>query len=167
MMKKREIAARLLSLAKQLTAEWTPARKDINVGDRIKTVNESLTSYAPRVAAEMKKRMAKSLQENGQDVRPNDLKRQWSQYLAYIDPNNNNNKYHYYGVYAFEDETGELRYLACNCSGRIGYIERAFDLTDKYLGTYPYSESEATRAAMKHMKPKVGKGYEKKKMKRG
>lgn len=164
-MKKREIAARLMCLAKQLTAEWTTVRKDINVSDRNRTVLKSLTSFAPALGKEMKKRMSKSLAKNGQGARPNDLKREWSQYLAYIDPINNNNKYHYYAVYSFEDETGAILHVAGNCSGRIGIVERAYDLTDKYIGAYPFNVSQATRAAEKHLK--LRKGYEKIRMTRG
>jgi hypothetical protein len=169
---KKEIAVRLLRLAKQLMAadpkkaEWSPVRKDVDVGMRNKMMLQSLTSFAPALGKEMKKRMSVSLKKQGYDVRPNDLKREWSQYLGYIDESNNNNKYHYYAVYSFDTADGTL-YLAGNCSGRIGIVERAYDLTLKYGGGPSTSERGAVSAAEKHLKPKLRKGYEKVRMTRG
>ncbi len=148
-------------------AEWKPVRKDVDVGRRNQEMHQSLTSFAPALGKEMKKRMAKSLNQEGYEVRPNDLTRVWSQYLVYIDEARNNNKYHYYAVYQFTDNDGMTMYVAGNCSGRIGIVERAYDLTQKYLRSYPYRESSAIAAAEKHLKSKLGKGYERIKMTRG
>ena len=165
---KELIASKLIRLARRIQeAEWKGVRKDVDVGMRNKMMLKSLTSFAPALSKEMKKRMSKALGKEGYDVRPNDLTREWSQYLAYTDVENNNNKYHYYAVYSFTDETGNEMYIAGNCSGRIGIVERAYDLTQKYLRGYPYSESQAVNAAMKHLKPKLRKGYEKIRMTRG
>lgn len=167
-MDKKKIASRLLSLAKTLIeAEWKSVRKDVDISMRNKEMHQSLSTFAPALSKEMKKRMALSLGKEGYEVRPNDLTRVWSQYLAYIDIVNNNNKYHYYVVYSFVDPSGMTRYIAGNCSGRIGIVERAYDLTQKYLRQYPYRENSAIGAAEKHMSEKLRKGYEKVKMVRG
>ena len=72
--------------------EWTTTRKDVDKGMRNKMMLKSLTSYAPALGKELKKRMVKARAKEGISVRPNELTRKWSQYLAYIDEVNNNNK---------------------------------------------------------------------------
>ena len=166
-MDSRTVAQELLGLAKELTAEWKPVRRDVDIRKRNQELKQSLTTYAPGLSKELKVKMAQSLQQQGFEVRPNDLTREWSQYLAYLAPETNNNKYHYYAVYSFFGPNGEELFVAANCSGRIGIIERAYDLTKKYLRGPATSLASAISAAEKHLKPKIRKGYEKVKMTRG
>jgi len=148
-------------------ADWEPVRKDVNLGLRNKEVKKSLSSYAPRISTAMRKKAATDLSREGYDVDARSLKREWSQYLAYIDPDMNANKYHYYVVYSFNDAEGEPMYVGWNCSGRIGIIERAYDLTDKYAGGPTYRLNQAISACEKHLNTKKRKGYEPMKMTRG
>jgi len=148
-------------------ADWEPVRKDVNLGLRNKEVKKSLSSYAPRISTAMRKKAATDLSREGYDVDARSLKREWSQYLAYIDLDMNANKYHYYVVYSFNDAEGEPMYVGWNCSGRIGIIERAYDLTDKYAGGPTYRLNQAIAACEKHLNTKKRKGYEPMKMVRG
>jgi len=152
---------------KNKEAAWEPVRKDVNVGLRNKEVHDSLTSYAPRISASMRKKASMELGRQGYDVNPRELNREWSQYLAYIDPEMNNNKYHYYVVYSFKTPTGEQLFTGWNCSGRIGIIERAYDLTEKFLGGPANSLTRAIAAVEKHLNTKKYKGYSVVKMIRG
>jgi len=152
---------------KKKDAAWEPVRKDVDIRMRNKEVNKSLSSYAPRISAAMRKKAAAMLMREGYDVDARSLKREWSQYLAYIDPDMNANKYHYYVVYSFNDADGEPMYVGWNCSGRIGIIERAYDLTDKYAGGPTYRLNQAIAACEKHLNTKKRKGYELMKMIRG
>jgi hypothetical protein len=70
-------------------------------------------------------------------------------------------------VYSFEDATGVTRFSAFNCSGRIGFVERVFDLTEKFFGSPATNLSAAIRAAERHMAAKLAKGYEPAPMVRG
>jgi hypothetical protein len=47
---------------------------------------------------------------------------------------------------------GETLYIGANCSGRIGIIERAYDLTK---GRYTSSMNSAMSATQKHMNKKL------------
>jgi len=166
-MNKEKFAKELLLIAKDLAAEWAPVRKDVDVGKRNVELLKSLSTYAPGLGKELRARVSKLLAREGYEVSPRALTREWSQYLGYIAPETNNNKYHYYAVYSFDDPNGETLYVAANCSGRIGIIERAYDLTEKYLGGPATSLARAISAAEKHLKTKTSKGYEKVKMTRG
>lgn len=168
-MDKTKIAQELVRLAGRILkeADWKSVRKDVDISMRNKEMHDSLSSFAPALSKEMKKRMSMSLNKAGFDVKPNDLNRVWSQYLAYVDIENNNNKYHYYVVYSFAGPDGLTRYIAGNCSGRIGIVERAYDLTMKFLKYYPTDDNRAINAAERHMSEKLRKGYEKVKMVRG
>jgi hypothetical protein len=148
-------------------AAWEPVRKDVDVRMRNKEVNQSLTSYAPRISTAMRKKAAVGLEREGFDVNPRALSREWSVYLAYIAPEENANKYHYYVVYSFETPEGTPMYVGWNCSGRIGIIERAYDLTDKYIGGPTMRLNQAIAACEKHLNTKLRKGYERMKMIRG
>ena len=166
-MDKSTIAKELLGLAKKLTAEWKPVRQDVDIRMRNKELKTSLTTYAPALSKELKAKMAKSLQQQGFDVDARDLTREWSQYLAFLAPETNNNKYHYYAVYSFGGPNGADLYVAANCSGRIGIIERAYDLTKKYQRGPASSLALGVDAAEKHLKTKIRKGYVKVPMTRG
>lgn len=167
-MDRKKIAAKLVTLAKRIMeAEWQPLRKDVGTGQRTTTKLDSQSSFAPKMAKKMRVFLANELQDNGIEVSPNALKLEWREYLTYLDSRRNNNKYHYYVVYSFKDSLGETRYIAGNCNGRIGFIERQTDLTWKNVGEYPLSESIAVGAVKKHMRPKLRKGYEPTKMTRG
>ena len=146
---------------------WEPMRNDVNVSMRNKEMLDSVTSYAPAISQKMRKKVVGALSEMGYDVRPNELKREWSTYLTYIDYERNNNKYHYYVVYSFESPDGEELFTGWNCSGRVGIIERAYDLTAKYLRGPATSLNRAIAACEKHLKTKERKGYERQKMIRG
>lgn len=146
---------------------WEPMRKDIDVRMRNKEVHESLTSFAPSISKKMRVKVTAALKEMGYDVSPRDLDREWSTYLSYVDYEANNNKYHYYVVYSFETDSGETLYTGWNCSGRIGIIERAYDMTKKFLGGPVPSLNRAIAACEKHLKTKERKGYQRAKMVRG
>jgi predicted DNA-binding WGR domain protein len=152
---------------KKKDAAWEPVRKDVDIRMRNKEVVKSLSSFAPRISASMRKKATTDLLREGYDVAARSLKREWSQYLAFIDPDQNSNKYHYYVVYSFLDSDGEPMYVGWNCSGRIGIIERAYDLTDKYAGGPTYRLNQAIAACEKHLNTKKRKGYEPMKMTRG
>jgi len=168
-MDKQKIAGSLLRMARHLmeAREWTPVQKKVDVRMRNREMHDSLTSFAPALGKELKKRIANELNKQGFDVQPNNLNREWSQYLVYQDVDNNNNKYHYYAVYSFDGPNGETLYTAANCSGRIGIVERAYDLTKKFMRGPAASLARAVDAAEKHLRTKTGKGYEKVKMTRG
>jgi len=48
----------------------------------------------------------------------------------------NSNKFHYYAIY----ELPENIFVAVNCSGRIGFIERTYDLTKKMYHDFATSK---------------------------
>ena len=162
------VAKELVALAKDLMGYWKPMRKDVDIGMRNKEVKDSLTSYAPTVGKEMRKEAAMSLAKQGYQVDSTGelLKKEWSEYLTIVDPEVNANKYHYYVVFSFEAPEGTV-YVAYNCSGRIGIIERSYDLTDKFLGGPAKNFNMAKNSAMKHMATKIRKGYEPQPMVRG
>lgn len=148
-------------------AKWRTVRKDIDPGMRTKEVKDSLTSYAPSIGKELRADVVEKLAQQGYELRPRDLKKVWSLYLAYVDLEKNNNKYHYYAIYSFLDSDGRILYVGANCNGRIGYVERTTDLTRKHLGGPVTSEQAAQRAIDVHMKEKLRKGYKPMPMIRG
>jgi hypothetical protein len=166
-MDKIAIATRLVKLAGMIVADWSPVRRDVDVTQRNREVLDSLTTFAPGLGREMRKRMALSLNHDGYDVRPDGLNREWSKYLTYIDWEENNNKYHYYAVYSFAGPDGQTLYVGANCSGRIGIVERAYDLTKKFMRGPTDSLQQAIRAVEMHMREKIGKGYRPVHMTRG
>ena len=91
-----------------------------------------VTTYAPNLAKHCKKFVS-----NNYDVDFNDIKALEVKYLMFRDENKNSNKFHYYAIY----ELPEDRYVAVNCSGRVGFIERTYDLTDKAFHRAATSES--------------------------
>ena len=162
------IAGELVKMAKELVGIWTPVRKDVDVTQRNVDLLRSLTTFAPGLGKEVRKRMAASLQDDGYDVRPDGLTREWSKYLTFLAPEDNHNKYHYYAVYSFTDPSaGGTLYVGANCSGRIGIVERAYDLTKKFMGGPARTLASAVSACEKHMREKLAKGYEVQKMVRG
>ena len=149
-------------------ADWEPIRRDVDIRMRNKEVKQSLTSYAPALSKKMRIKVVATLAEyGGVSARPRDLDRRWSSYLVIVDPRANANKYHYYVVYSVENDMGEEVYVGWNCSGRIGIIERAYDLTAKYFGGPVSSLTKAIAACEKHLRTKERKGYERIKMTRG
>ena len=167
-MNRNLVAKELLAIAKLLTAvPWTTLERD--TGSRNTTVLNSLTSFAPKMNIRVRTDAAKYLARQDFHISSlNDLKLEWSEYLVYIDQvNANNNKYHYYVVYSFQDATGVTRYSAFNCSGRIGWVERVYDLTEKYLHGPAATASRAQDAAEMHMKVKLRDGYQPAPMVRG
>jgi len=167
-MDRMAVARELLGVAKDLMA-WIPVRRDVDIGMRNKEMHDSLTSYAPKISSEMRKAAAMSLARQGFQVDSQGrlLKKEWSEYLAIVDPDVNANKYHYYVVFSFEPEPGVARYVAYNCSGRIGIIERAYDLTDKFYHGAVQTLQHAMQAVNAHMRTKLAKGYEEVPMVRG
>lgn len=168
-MNKMLVARELLMIAKELAAmPWTQLDRDTSTSQRNTTVIDSLTSFAPKINLRVRQDAADLLARQDFRIQSlNDLKREWSEYLSYTDPMNNNNKYHYYVVYSFVDATGVTRYSAFNCSGRIGFVERVYDLTQKVIGGPASNLSQAQRAAEVHMRAKLSKGYEPMPMIRG
>ncbi len=167
------IARRLLEIARGIMAEgaereaaWTPVRKDVNVGLRNEEAWKSLTTFAPGLSKEVRNRITASLQKDGYMIRESDLKLEWREYLTFVDPEDNHNKYHYYVVYSFP-VTGQPMYVAVNASGRIGIVERAYDLTKKFQHGPASSLARAIAAAEVHMREKLRKGYEPAPMTRG
>jgi len=168
-MNKKLVAAELLKIARELIAlPWQPARRDVDVGLRNYEVKDSLTSYAPTINKIVRTEAAKLLARQDFRIQSlNDLKLEWSEYLALVDPMTNANKYHYYVIYSFTDATNVTRYSAFNCSGRIGIVERVYDLTEKFLGGPVTNMRQAQNAAERHMSTKLAKGYEPVSMVRG
>jgi hypothetical protein len=168
-MDRKAIAREILEVAKMLTADWTPVRQDVNISMRNKEMHDSLTSYAPKISSEMRKAAAMSLARQGFNVdsRGELLEKEWSEYLAFVAPDINSNKYHYYVVFSFEPEPGSMRFVAYNCSGRIGIIERAYDLTDKFYRGAVDTLQKAMQAVNAHLRTKLAKGYEEVPMIRG
>lgn len=168
-MNRELVAQELLKIAKDLIAlPWTQLERDTGTGLRNKTMLESLTSFAPKINLRVRTDAAQLLEMQDFHIASlNDLEKEWSQYLTYFDPVRNNNKYHYYVVYSFEDATGVTRFSAFNCSGRIGFVERVYDLTEKHLGGPATSLNMAINAAERHMAAKLAKGYEPAPMVRG
>lgn len=159
-MNKIEVARSLLRIASMVVkADRAPVRKDVDVAQRNREVLQSLSTFAPGLGKEMRKRMALSLSHDGYDVRPEALSREWSKYLTYIDWEENSNKYHYYAVYSFAGPDGRTLYVGANCSGRIGIVERAYDLTKKFMRGPVDSLQAAVRAVEMHMRTKISKGY--------
>lgn len=163
------VARELVRVAELLTGYWTPVRKDIDIGMRNKEVHDSLSSYAPKIGKEMRKEAALALARQGFNVdsRGELLTKEWSEYLAFIDPEMNANKYHYYVIFSLEAEPGRPVYIGMNCSGRIGIIERSYDLTVKAFRGPANSLNAAKSAVMRHMSMKLRKGYESMPMVRG
>ena len=164
------IASELLEAARDLTAIGERLTRNVDVGRRNVDVHPSNTSFAPAISAKLRKKAVEGLESHNRelDLNPSDLKRVWSAYYSYIDPRANNNKYHYYVVYSFEHLDSDTRYVGWNCSGRIGILERAYDLTLKYGRNFPaYSVNEAKAAIDKHLRVKTRKGYTLEKMTRG
>ena len=167
-MNERLVAQELLRIAKELVADWTQLERGTSTSQRNTAVLDSLTSFAPKINLRVRQDAASLLARQDFRIRSlNDLKLEWSEYLVYIDPAMNNNKYHYYVVYSFTDATGVTRFSAFNCSGRIGFVERVYDLTDKFIGGPATSVNAARHAAEKHMATKLAKGYEPMPMVRG
>jgi hypothetical protein len=130
-------------------------------------------SFAPAMAKACRKKAMEELKsEKGWSVSPSQLKREWSAYYTMKDERNNNHKFHYYAVFSF-DWDGETYFVGLNCSGRIGRIERVYDLTLKNgrgMPAYPAAdEADAKRCIQPHLKQKTSKskGYELTKMTRG
>jgi len=147
-------------------AAWTPVRQDVDVRRRNIEFVKSLSSFAPRLASIMQKKAAQMLSSQGFDVSSGELKREFSKYLAYVAEDENHNKYHYYVIFSFM-YLDERYYASFNCSGRIGIVERAYDLTDKFVGGATPSWTRAMAAVDKHMSAKLRKGYQPVKMVRG
>lgn len=165
-MDREMIATQLLAIAQELVADWSPVRRDVNVSERNSVALQSLTTFAPGLAKEVRQRLSSSLAGDGYNVRPNDLVREWSKYFTFVDPENNNNKYHYYGVFSFV-QNGQPLYVAVNASGRIGIVERAYDLTKKFQHGPASTLARAISAAETHMRDKIRKGYQPAIMTRG
>ena len=157
-------------VARELKAIGQGLTQKVNPGLRNVQKLPSNTSFAPALAAKLKKMACDTIEKQNKDmdINPSDLTRVWSAYFTFMDPVNNNHKYHYYAIYSFEYVDGSTRYVGMNCSGRIGHFERAYDLTLKNGRSYPaLSEREAKMAIDKHLKAKTSKGYVLTKMTRG
>ena len=168
-MNRTAVAKELLAIARELIAlPWTQLERGTSTSQRNTTVLDSLTSFAPKINLRVRQDAAGLLAQQDFRVQSlNDLKKEWSEYLVYTDPMQNNNKYHYYVVYSFPDATGVTRYAAFNCSGRIGFVERVYDLTEKFLGGPTTDLRRAQAAAERHLSTKLSKGYEPMPMVRG
>lgn len=129
---------------------YIPMRKN-DTEQRNKSWYDMVTTYAPNLAKNCKKFVS-----DNYDVDVTDIKAVEVKYLMLRDENKNSNKYHYYAIY----ELPEDRYVAVNCSGRIGFVERTYDLTEKMFHGPASSQSQAERAMNAHMRSKLSKGYE-------
>ena len=167
-MNKNMVAHELLMVAKELMAiPWTQLDPETSTSERRYSLLDSLTSFAPKMNIRVRHDAIELLsQQDFRIVSANDLKLEWSEYLVFKDPPDHN-KYHYYVVYSYNDATGVKRYSAFNCSGKVGYVERVYDLTEKYLGGPALTAARAQDAAEMHMKTKLRKGYEHMSMIRG
>lgn len=168
-MNRTAVAKELLAIAKELIAlPWTQLERGTSTSQRNTAVLESNASFAPKLNLRIRQDAQGLLAEQGFRISSrNDLKWEWSEYLVLVDPEMNANKYHYYVVYSYPDATGVTRYSAFNCSGRIGFVERVYDLTQKVMRGPATSASAAQRAAEVHMRTKLAKGYEPMPMVRG
>jgi len=164
----RRVASELVRVAKLLqAAPWDSIIEGIQV-NRLNSIQDSLTSFAPRLKVMMAKRAADDL-----GCQPNDLKREHSSYYTFLDHGGertgvNSNKYHYYVIFSRTNENGETVYSSWNCSGKINNIERHYNLTLKGFKVPEVTEwPKAIRAMEAHKSLKVGKGYEEAKYIRG
>jgi hypothetical protein len=130
-------------------------------------------SFAPVMSAKCRALAVEELKkEKGWSVNKSQLKREWSAYYTMKDERNNNHKFHYYAIFSFEWDD-ETYFVGMNCSGRIGRVERVYDLTLKNGRGYPAypaaSERDAKGCIEPHMKQKTSKskGYVLTKMTRG
>jgi hypothetical protein len=155
---KRDIIAReLIRIARDLSAKpWEPILKRVDVSQRNVSLEESVTSFAPQLARKIKTQVANDL-----GVSPQELTLEASSYLTFVSQTRetNSNKYHYYAIFGYKEE-GVTKYSSWNCSGRIGIIERAYNLTQKVTGTPETRDwNLAMRAMNKHKDAKLRKGY--------
>ena len=133
-------------------------------GKRNETHLPSQPTWAPSLAKALRDVIIK--QNSDIKLRPSEMKQEWSEYYTKKDMAANENKYHYYAIYSFEDENGDTKYSGANCSGRIGIIERAFDLTKKFSGGPVDTFEDAQADVQKHLVSKTtsSKGYAKDKL---
>lgn len=137
-------------IAKKLVREaYSPMRKN-DTDSRNTSWYDMVTTYAPNLSKNCRNFVA-----NKYEVRPNEIKLQQTHYLMYRDEKNNNNKFHYYALYYLP----QGNYVCVNCSGRIGFIERTFDLTKKMFPNEMCDEYQALKAMNNHMRSKLNKGY--------
>lgn len=152
------VARELVLVAKMLeaTPPWESITDNIDVRKRNIEIQKSLTAFAPKLMSMIRKKVASEL-----GVQSSALKREYSAYLTLIDLERNANKYHYYAIFGRKNEDGQVMYSSWNCSGRIGIVERAYNLTQKALRvTETPKWTDALRAVEAHRKPKERKGYE-------
>lgn len=144
-------------MAQNLVAAFTPMRKN-DTEERNKSWYDMVTTYAPNLA-----KNCKNFVSGKYDVSVSQLKAVETHYLMFRDELKNSNKFHYYAIY----ELPENRFVAVNCSGRIGFIERTYDLTDKAFHRAGTSLLEAQRAMDAHRRTKYNKGYVDVKLRQG
>lgn len=137
-------------MAQKLTREaYSPMRKK-DTDSRNTSWYDMVTTYAPNLSKNCKNFVA-----NKYDVKASEIKIEQTHYLMYRDESNNNNKFHYYVLFSLP----QGNYVSVNCSGRIGFIERTFDLTKKMFPNEMCNEYQALKAMNNHMKSKLNKGY--------
>lgn len=136
-------------MAKRIVAAYIPMRKN-DTDERNKSWYDMVTTYAPNLA-----KNCKSFVAGKYDVSTSQLKAVETHYLMYRDELKNSNKFHYYVIYEIPGD----KYVAVNCSGRIGFIERTYDLTDKAFRRPGNTLSEAQKAMDAHRRTKYNKGY--------
>ena len=152
------VAKELLAVAKLLEADWKSLTDDVNISTRNRDMHQPWSIFAPQLGRELRNQAAQSVAKDGYAVTANELKRVWSTLLTYVDAEANTNKYHYYAIYEFQD--GDITYyVGMNTSGRIGIMERAYDLTKLYLGGPARTFVQAQQAVDRHLKTKLAKGY--------
>lgn len=144
-------------MAEQLVAAYVPMRKN-DTDERNKSWYDMVTTYAPNLA-----KNCKNFVSSKYDVPVSQLKAVETHYLMFRDELKNSNKFHYYAIYELPEE----RYVSVNCSGRIGFIERTYDLTDKALKRAATSLAEAKKAMDSHRRTKYNKGYVDVKLRQG
>lgn len=154
----RAISKYIVKIAKELEAFKIDPTYE---GTRNESFIRSLTSFAPKMARYLRELAIEKASDRNRNISVSSLKKEWSKYLAYTNEmagQMGSNKFHYYVVYSY-DFNGTKYYVALNCSGKIGYIERGYDLTEKFFGGHVTDLNSAIAAINKHLKTKLNKGY--------
>ena len=151
-------------MAKNIVSDFMPILKKKETERRNQSWNNMITSYAPFLAKHCREFISDEYDlknENKLELVKNETK-----FLFFRDVEKNSNKYHYFVIFKFEKE-GEDYFVAVNCSGRVGFIEREYDLTYITYKRPGKSLQEAKRVIDSYMNKKINKGYEEIRLRQG
>ena len=141
------------AMAKRITSAYSPILKNKETETRNKSCNDMVTSYSPAMAKHLKEFIKNKYNAKTVEILKNETK-----LLMFRDENKNSNKYHYFTIIKF-DKDGEDFYSAVNCSGRIGFIEREYDLTELVYKKPAKDLQSAKRVMDSYINKKEQKGY--------